>query len=347
MISLNGIEKTVKNGHSVIHALKGITLDIEQGEVFGILGRKGAGKSALIRCINLLDPPSRGAVIIDSCDLTTLSTEALREARRSIGMIFQHFNLLASRTVFENVALPLELSGSPKSIFSATVQSLLALTGLTDKREAYPHQLNSEQKQRVAIARALVNRPKVLLCEEATAALDPSAKQAILQLLKEINEQFNLTILMMTHELDVIKPICDRVAVLHQGEIIEQGTVLELFTRPKTVVAKELIRTTALLDLPATLRHRLQPYPTEHSNPILRISFASFTAEESVIAEVIQHFQVSVNIIQAHLDTIRTESIGIMIAEMVGNSEEVKKAIQFLDNQDLHIEVLGYAPRSA
>lgn len=345
MISLNGIEKVYRTGNTVVHALKGITLNIEQGEIFGIVGRKGAGKSALIRCINLLEYPSSGAVIIDSCNLTTLSTEALRHARRNIGMIFQHFNLLNSRTVYENVALPLELAGCHKLQIEAAVRPILSLTGLADKANLYPNQLNSAYKQRTAIARALVNQPKVLLCEEATASLDPKSRQSILELLGEINKRLNLTILLITHELEVVKHICNRVAILHEGEIVEEAQTIELFKHPKSGAAKEMIKASTRLDMPTALRYRLKVNPIENANPIIRVSFVGSAAQESLIAYVIQQFNLTVNITQAHQENIRDNTLGIMVMEVMGDEEEFKKAVQFLEHKGLHVEVLGYAPR--
>lgn len=346
MITLNGIEKIYQTGGTVIHAVKGVTLNIAQGEIFGIIGRPGAGKSALIRCINLLEYPNSGAVIVDSCNLTTLSTEELRQARRNIGMIFQHFNLLTSRSVFENVSLPLELVGASKGQIEATVRPILNLTGLADKGDAYPHQLSNGQKQRVAIARALVNQPKVLLCDEATAALDPKTAQSILQLLHDINERLNLTILLITHEMEVIKSVCSRVAVMHQGEIVEQGTVLELFTNPKSEIGKEFVKAATRLEMPNALRRRLRPQPADNSNPIVRISFIGPSAQEPILAYVIQQFGLSINITQAHIETVLEETIGIMVVEIIGKPDEIEKAIQFLEHKGLHIEVLGYAPRT-
>ncbi len=347
MISLNGIEKVIKKGNRVVHTLKGITLNIEQGEIFGILGHAGAGKSALIRTINFLDPPSRGSVVIDSCDLSTLSATEIREARRHIGMIFEHFNLLNTRTVFENIAFPLEISGMQKNKIATKVRALLSLTSLSDKAEAYPCQLNSEQKQRVAIARALANQPKVLLCEEATHGLDQKAKQSILQLLQEINSQLKLTVLLITHEIEVIKSICNRIAVLHKGEIVEQNTVIEWYSKPKTDVSKTFIRAETQLDMPASLGNRLFIEPCENTNTILRLSFSRTAAEEPFIALVIQQFKLSINIVQAHLETFQMHSVGIMIVEMVGEHTEVHQAITFLEHKDIHIEVVGYVARTA
>lgn len=346
MISLNGIEKIVKKGNRVVHALKGITLNIEQGEIFGILGRAGAGKSALIRTINFLDPPSRGSVVIDSCDLTTLSTREIREARRHIGMIFEHFNLLNTRTVFENVALPLEILGMQKNAIVNKVRTLLNLTGLLDQEEAYPYHLNPEQKQRVAIARALATQPKILLCEEATQTLDQKAKQSILQLLREINNQLKLTIVLITHEISVIKSICSRLAVLHEGAIVEQNTVIDWYMHPKTDVSKAFIRAETQWDIPASLNNRLLE-SCDNANTILRLSFSSAAAEEPFIAYVIQKFKLSVNIVQAHLETFQMHSVGIMIVEMVGDSAEIQEAITFLEHKNIHSEVIGYVARTA
>lgn len=346
MITLNGIEKIYRTGNAVIHALKGITLNVEQGEIFGIIGRPGAGKSALIRCINLLESPSSGAVIVDSCNLTTLTTEALRQARRNIGMIFRHFNILDSRNVFGNIALPLELIGTPKDQIEAIVRPLLELTGLADKAEAYPDQLNSNQKQRIAIARALVHQPKVLLCDEATASLDAKSAHSILQLLKEVNEKLNLTILLITHEMEVIKSICNRVAVLHQGEIVEQSTVVELFANPKSEVGKEFVKTATRLEMPLTLRRRLRAQPSEDCTPVLRISFVGPSSQEPLLAYVIHQYRLGINITQAYIETVQDKTIGIMVVEITGESEEIEKATHFLEQKGLHVEVLGYATRS-
>jgi D-methionine transport system ATP-binding protein len=346
MISLNGIEKIIKKGNRVLHALKGITLNIEPGEIFGIIGHPGAGKSALIRCINFLEPPARGSVIIDSRDLTLLSTSALREARRHIGMIFQQSNLLTTKTVFENVAFPLELRGLEKNQIQTKVNGLLNLTGLSDKSETYPYLLNAEQKQCVAIARALVTEPKILLCEEATGNLDSKSKHAILKRLKDINQERNLTIVLITHDLDVIKSICDRVAVLHEGEIIETSSTIDWYSRPKTEVSKGFIRMAAQSDLPSAVRSHLFVHPKENTNTLLRLSFSRTAAAEPFIAEVIQKFQLSVNILQAHLETFQLNSVGIMIVEIVGEATEVQKAIQFLEHKEIHIEGIGYVART-
>lgn len=345
MISLNGIEKIIEKDNTLVHALKEITLNVEQGEIFGIVGRKGAGKSALIRCINLLDRPSRGSVILDSCELTTLSNKALRAARRHIGMIFQHVNLLSSRTVFENIALPLEISRVKSTEIHAIVQRLLELTDLTAEAHLYPQQLSKGQKQAVAIARALANQPKILLCEEATADLDYKSKQLVLKLLRRINQELNLSILILTHDIEVIKSLCHRAAVLHQGAIVEQGTVLQLFSDPQNHATRELIKTSARSDLPMTFKHRLSLSPATDLNPIVRISIADPRLQDSLLPLILSPFQISLNIIQAHLESIRDNHIGVVIAELIGKTNEIEKAIEALNNNHLHTEVLGYAAR--
>ncbi|MEZ8709346.1 ATP-binding cassette domain-containing protein, partial [Vibrio alginolyticus] len=233
MIKVNQVNKVFYQGTKEINALIDINLHIPQGQIFGVIGSSGAGKSTLIRCVNMLEAPTSGEVIVDGIDLTKLSKSELSEARRNIGMIFQHFNLLSSRTVFNNVALPLELAGRDKAAIEAKVSELLELVGLSDKRDTYPANLSGGQKQRVAIARALASDPKVLLCDEATSALDPATTQSILELLREINRKLSITILLITHEMDVVKSICHEVAIIGDGELVEKGTVGEIFAHPK------------------------------------------------------------------------------------------------------------------
>jgi len=347
MISLQDVECTyAANQHDGL-TIKGINLTILPGEIFGIIGRSGAGKSTLLRCINRLEKPTTGNVIVDQKNITLMEDNELRMARRNIGMIFQHFNLLSSRTVYENVALPLELIGATPREIELTVNPLLEMTGLHDKSKAYPYMLSGGQKQRVGIARALVNKPKVLLCDEATASLDPKNTHAILKLLQDINEKLKLTIVIITHEMEVIKTICQRVAVLHHGRIIEEDTVLKLFTEPKSDIAKEFIKSTTRLELPVIIRRKMQSHYIESGNFILRLSFTGENAQDSVIALIIKNFKLHINIIQAHLENIQGQSIGIMIIEAQGPQDNITQAIEFLTQKNLHVEVLGYVPRTA
>lgn len=250
MIKLSNITKVFQQGHRTVQALNNVSLHVPAGQIYGVIGASGAGKSTLIRCINLLERPTQGTIKVDSQDLTALSESALTKARRQIGMIFQHFNLLSSRTVFGNIALPLELYNTPRKDIERRVDELLKLVGLSDKRDAWAVNLSGGQKQRVAIARALASNPKVLLCDEATSALDPATTRSILELLKDINRRLGLTILLITHEMDVVKRICDCVAVISNGELIEQDTVSEVFSHPKTPLAQQFIQSTRISMFP-------------------------------------------------------------------------------------------------
>ena len=253
MITFENITKTY-GGKTHVQALKGISLTIHDGEIFGIIGKSGAGKSTLVRCINMLEKPTTGKVIIDDKELTAMSDSQLRAERKNIGMIFQHFNLLSSRTVFDNIAFPLELAGASKEVIRSKVDSLLELVGLTDRQFNYPSQLSGGQKQRVGIARALASDPKILLCDEATSALYPQTTKSILELLKDINKRLGITIVIITHEMAVIKEICDRVAVIEGGVIKEQGRVIDVFTNPQSETMKEFVKSVINMELPEGIK---------------------------------------------------------------------------------------------
>ena len=247
MIEFTHVSKDFGTGEKMVRAVRDVSLTIQDGEIFGIIGFSGAGKSTLVRCINLLERPTNGTVVVDGKEMTALSPKELRLARRKIGMIFQHFNLMPSRTVFGNVAYPLQGQGLSKQAIQNKVRKLLKLVDIADKETAYPSQLSGGQKQRVAIARALANDPKVLLCDEATSALDPQTTKAILTLLKDLNQKLNLTIVMITHEMAVVKEICDHVAIMEHGQVVEQGEVFSLFADPKQPITQNFIRTTSNL----------------------------------------------------------------------------------------------------
>ena len=279
VIQLNDIHKTYQGETGSLEALRGVSVHVREGEIFGVIGKSGAGKSTLIRCINMLERPTRGSVVVDGEELTSMPERQLRESRKKIGMIFQHFNLLSSRTVFDNVAFPLELAGKSAAEIAAAVNPLLELVGLADKKNQYPAQLSGGQKQRVGIARALANNPKVLLCDEATSALDPQTPHSILALLKDINQRFGLTIVIITHEMQVIKEICDRVAVIENGLIIEEGSVVDLFVRPQAPTTKEFIRTIVNHDMPDVFSEiQFSPVPLPGSSLMLRLSFIGDSA---------------------------------------------------------------------
>ncbi|GKW25267.1 methionine ABC transporter ATP-binding protein MetN [Pectobacterium polonicum] len=342
MIELSNITKVFQQNGRAITALSDVSLHVPTGQIYGVIGASGAGKSTLIRCVNLLERPTEGKVLVDGQELTQLSDSQLTRARRQIGMIFQHFNLLASRTVFGNISLPLELDNTPKADIAKRVNELLELVGLADKHDVYPANLSGGQKQRVAIARALASNPKVLLCDEATSALDPATTRSILELLKDINRRLGLTILLITHEMDVVKRICDQVAVISDGRLIEQDTVSEVFSHPKTPLAQKFIQSTLHLDIPDDYLTRLSPEYRPETTPLLRMEFTGKSVDAPLLSEVARRFNINNNIISAQMDYAGGVKFGIMLTEMHGNDADIKAAIQFLQESHVTVEVLGY-----
>lgn len=347
MISIRNLSKYYSLGKQKIAAIKEINLEVKPKEIYGIIGRSGAGKSTLIRCVNMLERPTTGSVMLEGNCLTTMTPLALREARKKMGMIFQHFNLLQSRTVFENIALPLELMGTPHQKIHHRVNELLELTELNNFAKQYPSQLSGGQKQRVAIARALANSPSVLLSDEATSALDPQSTQSILELLRSINHELGITILLITHEMDVVKSICDRVAILHKGEIIEERKVIDLFTLPQTQVAIDLVKASSRIEIPRALKELLQENATSASGTIIRIAYHGESASHPIISYLIQQYGVVINILQGNIETIQEQIVGMMIVEIIANQEQVAQSIQFLEKNGLQIEILGYVQRNS
>lgn len=343
MIELKQIRK-VYEGAVRVEALKEINVSIEEGEIFGVIGQSGAGKSTLIRCINMLERPTSGSVIVDGVDLTKLNTVELREERKHIGMIFQHFNLLSSRTVYDNVAFPLELQGLSKEEIRERILPILDIVKLSDRLDNYPSQLSGGQKQRVGIARALASNPKVLLCDEATSALDPQTTKSILALLKDINRRLNLTIVLITHEMNVIKEICDRVAVIEGGTIIEEGPVVDVFTEPKEATTKEFVSAIIRHDLPedAIAHLTLNETWVEGANPIVRLTFKGNVTDEPVVASIIRKFDTDVSILFGGVDYIQDMSFGHLIVELKGARAKSEAAIDYLHNLPIGSEVIGY-----
>ena len=347
MIRLEHLQKTYQGDTGSLEALRGVSAHISEGEIFGVIGKSGAGKSTLIRCINMLERPTAGSVIVDGEELTTMPERQLRDVRKKIGMIFQHFNLLSSRTVYGNVAFPLELAGKSAAEIAAAVDPLLELVGLADKKHQYPAQLSGGQKQRVGIARALANRPKVLLCDEATSALDPQTTHSILTLLKDINQRFGLTIVIITHEMQVIKEICDRVAVIENGLIIEEGSVVDLFVRPQTPTTREFIRTIINHDMPDIFSDiKFSPVPISGSSLMLRLSFIGASANEPVIAGLVRRFNVEVNILFGNIDHLKSTPFGTLLVELSGEDAAIQQALNYLNAKELGIEVIGYVARN-
>jgi len=347
MIMLTELQKIYHGGTGVVKALDNVSLEIEQGEIFGIIGKSGAGKSTLIRCINLLERPTAGRVLVDGQDMTSLSEVELREARKSMGMIFQHFNLLSSRTVLENVAFPLEIAGISRTEREKKALPLLELVGLTDKKDVYPAQLSGGQKQRVGIARALASQPKVLLCDEATSALDPQTTESILALLKDINIKLGLTIVLITHEMHVIKAICDKVAVIEGGQLVETGKVFDVFTNPQSATAQDFIKAVVTNKVPDTLAALLSNAPVAGGNLVMRLSFFGDATNEPVIAGLIRRFAVDVNIISGNIDHLQDTPYGTLLIELSGKDEDIQNALIYLQDLDLRTEVIGYVARHA
>lgn len=338
MITLKGITKVYGKGNKQAIALSGLNLSIEKGEIFGVIGHSGAGKSTLIRCINLLERPTEGEVWVDGVELTGLSQGELQEQRRKIGMIFQHFNLLSSATVYDNIAFPLKLIGTSKADIETKVKDLLALVGLEEHWNKYPAQLSGGQKQRVGIARALASDPDVLLCDEATSALDPQTTDSILKLLLDINKRFHLTIVLITHEMHVIQSICDRVAVIHGGGIVEQGKVADVFLKPKHEVTRDFIRSETQNEGP--LRVALDAAAGENSKAV-KITFLGQKTYGSTLSIVARQTGVDFAILQGTISTIKDVPYGQLIVRFEGPAEAIAVTITELKAQGLDVEVIA------
>jgi D-methionine transport system ATP-binding protein len=335
LIEIRGLTKTFGNGQKSFEALKGLDLEIEEGEIFGVVGLSGAGKSTFIRCLNLLESPTSGAVVVGGRDLTTLTQAELLEARRGMGMIFQSFNLLTCRTVYGNVAFPLEIAGKPKAFAKKRVAELLELVGLSDKAEAYPAQLSGGQKQRVGIARALANSPSILLCDEATSALDPQTTSSILVLIEDLKNRLGLTVVLITHEMKVITEICDRVAVMEEGRVVEVGKVIDVFSSPKHPTSKSFVEAMQ----PSVGRYLERGYKPK--GLLARISFIGDSVAEPLVYTLIKRFDVEPNILQAHVDHIKGAPYGTLLLDLSGERESVDAALAYLRGADVGLEVFS------
>lgn len=341
MIELQNIFQTYQGPSGLVEALRGVDLHIKPGEVYGIIGRSGAGKSSLVRVINLLNRPTAGTVQVAGRELTSLSDDALRAARRDIGIIFQHFNLLSSRTVYANVALPLEIAGLSAAEIKTRVEPLLDLVGLSALRDRYPAQISGGQKQRVGIARALANRPKVLLSDEATSALDPETTRSILGLLKQINQEFGLTIVLITHQMQVIKQIADRVAVIDAGRIVESGPVIDVFTRPQHETTRSLIAEIVPQDLPESVLARIRTLMSAEQpeeGQLLRLAFAGDGSDRPLLSDVIRRFGVDLSIVHGQIDEIQGQPFGTLAVFARGAREQLNAAVAHLRSAGVHVE---------
>jgi D-methionine transport system ATP-binding protein len=342
MIELKNVTQRYSGQRGPVDALADVNLAIRAGEVFGIIGRSGAGKSTLVRTINLLARPTSGEVVVDGRTLTTLSQAQLREARRDIGMIFQHFNLLSSRTVFQNVALPLELAGAKRAEIEAAVLPLLELVGLSAQKDRYPSQISGGQKQRVGIARALASKPKVLLSDEATSALDPETTRSILALLKRINRELGLTVVLITHQMEVIKEVCDRVAVLDAGRVVEMGNVVDVFLQPHHEVTRALLGDVIAHELPAALKARVAERIEAGAGHLLRLAFTGSGVDRPILSETIRRFALDFNILHGQVDEIQGRAFGSLAVLAGGEQGQVAAALAFLREQGVVVEELSH-----
>ena len=344
MIRLEQITKTFQSGRKTVTAVDNVSLSVNDGEIFGVIGFSGAGKSTLVRCINLLERPTSGKVWLDDVELTALPAAEIRRRRQEIGMIFQQFNLFAARTVFDNVAFPLRRQKLSRAAQKQRVAELLKLVGLEQKAGAYPSELSGGQKQRVAIARALASGPKVLLCDEATSALDPQTTRATLRLLKDLNRKLGLTIILITHEMQVVKEICDRVAVMENGRVVEEGDVFTVFSNPRQPVTRNFISMTSnlsrvyeLLEQDAAIT-RLKP-----GQLILRMNYIERSACEALVSQLSRQFQVDLNIIFGNIEMIGDNPIGGLVVIVSGAPESIEKTLGYLKDIHVGVEVISDA----
>lgn len=341
MIRLENVSKTFTDSNKEVHAVNNVSLTINDGDIFGIIGFSGAGKSTLVRCINLLEKPTDGKVFVDDAEITALSGRELRKARKKIGMIFQHFNLMPSRTIFGNVAYPLRGSGLSKEEIKEKVHHLLELVGISEKENAFPSQLSGGQKQRVAIARALANDPNILLCDEATSALDPQTTKSILKLLQQLNQTLGITVVVITHEMAVMKEICNRVAVMDHGDVVEEGEVFHVFASPKEPLTRSFIKTTSNLQKIEELIAADSPVvATKKGELIVRLSYVEKNTSEPLISTVTQKFGIILNIVFADVEIVQNAPIGGTVAIVSGESSRIDEALQYLRDKNVGVEVI-------
>lgn len=333
MLEFRNVSKVYSTKKKEVVGVDNVSLTINSGDIFGIVGYSGAGKSSLLRCINLLERPTSGEILINGKDLTKLSRNELRLARLKIGMIFQHFYLISQKTVGENIAFALKAASMPANAIPARVDELLEMVGLAEKRDVYPAQLSGGQKQRVGIARALANNPAMLLCDEATSALDPKTTVSILRLLKEINKKLGITIVLITHEMDVVKEICNRMAVMQDGKVIEEGDVYDIFASPQKILTQEFISSVVSFDIPKTILKDVR-------GQIVKILFKGNVAGEGVISDTMQRFEVKGNFLHGTIEYIQERPLGIFLMELQGEDSELAKASAYMTERGAIVEVV-------
>jgi D-methionine transport system ATP-binding protein len=335
MIEIKNLSKIYHSKNGPIKGVDSVSLTIEKGQIYGIVGYSGAGKSSLLRCLNLLERPSAGEILVNGVNLMKLNSQQLRKARLKIGMIFQHFYLISQKTVAENIAFSLKAAKVPANNMNKRVDELLEMVGLSDKKNVYPSQLSGGQKQRVGIARALANNPTVLLCDEATSALDPTTTRSILKLLKRINEELNITIVLITHEMDVVKEICHHMAIMQNGQVIEEGPVYEIFANPKAELTKEFINSVVNYDVPNAIIENCK-------GTIMKVTFKGEIAAEGIISDTLKQFNVNGNFLHGSIDYIQESPLGVFIMEVSGSQEEIQQVIDYIKKRNAEVEVLRH-----
>ena len=341
VIQLNNITKKYKTNNGELTAVKDVNLSVNKGEIFGIIGYSGAGKSTLIRLLNGLEKPTTGTVLVNGQEFSSIKGKKLRDARQKVSMIFQHFNLLWSRTVEENIAFPLEIAGVPKEQRQARVKELIELVGLTGRNQAYPSQLSGGQKQRVGIARALANNPEVLLCDEATSALDPETTDSILDLLVDINARLGLTIVLITHEMHVIRKICQRVAVMEAGQVVELGNVLDVFQSPQAEITKKFVsQVSGTHETKESIEQILTNYS---SGKLVQLKFIGQKTEQPVISQLIKQFDIEVNIVNGNISHTASGPYGTLLIQIDGEPANVDAALKLIQSLEIQTEVIKHA----
>jgi len=341
MIVLSNVCKTFDSAQGRVVAVDDVNLTVEAGQIYGIIGYSGAGKSTLIRLLNGLETPSSGSIQVEGFDIAGAEGNALRQARLKISMVFQHFNLLWSRTVSQNIAFSMQIAGVPKAQIKPRVAELVALVGLQGREDAYPSQLSGGQKQRVGIARALANNPGVLLCDEATSALDPQTTDSILDLLLDINRKLNLTIVLITHEMHVVRKICHRVAVMENGRIVEEGPVIDVFTRPQQPITQQFVKQVSQYQ---ETEESFNPLLNQHlSGAIFKLTFVGVQTHQAVISDVILRYKVSINILHGKISQTLNGSFGELYIHVEGNDLQIDSMLKLLKEQQIAVEVIKHA----
>ena len=335
VIEIRHLCKTYGNGPSRVEALRDINIGIRKGEVFGFIGQSGAGKSSLVRCLAALETATSGQILVDGVELSTLRGRRLQEYRRKLGLVFQHFNLLMNSTVFENVAFPLRVARKPKAYINQRVTELLEMVGLPDKRDAYPAQLSGGQKQRVGIARALAAEPDIVMCDEATSALDPATTESIMELIRDINKKMGITFIIITHEMEVIKHVCDRVAILEDGRVIEEGSVVDVCAYPKTETAKRFFR---LVD--TALTNKAYQQALRVPGVLAKLSFVGDSTPEPFVSECVNKFGVVVSILSGNIAEVGDTLVGNLVVKIRGTDEAIANALEYMQEHGVRADIL-------